>query len=118
MQRAKSGRPAYSSTSALSDHQNGNRTTDKDLRGLTAEQKTAEPTSAVGSHDDKIAMSLFRGCDDRLGGLSLRDMNSFGLDAQPIGRGFAIRQHCRGPFPLSRRVFRYFRRPRYPVGPP
>ena len=67
----------------LSDHQDGNRTTDEDLRGLAAEQKSAKPASAVGSHDDKIAMSRVGGCDDRLGGLSLGDMNSFGVDAKP-----------------------------------
>jgi hypothetical protein len=53
----------------LSDDQNGYRTADKDLGGLAAEQKTAQPASAVGGHDDKIAMSLVGGCDDRLGRL-------------------------------------------------
>src|SRR5262249_61201774 len=56
--RGAAGRWALS---ALSDHQNRNRTTDKHLRGLAAEQKTAEPASAVGSHDDEIATSLTGG---------------------------------------------------------
>jgi nucleotide-binding universal stress UspA family protein len=100
----------------LSDHQNGNRTADKDLRGLAAEQKTAKPASAVGGHDDKIAMSLLGGRDDCLGGLSLGDMNSFGVDAKPIRSSFDISQNRRGRFLLSRLVLRHFRRSRYPVG--
>jgi hypothetical protein len=68
----------------LSDHQNGNRTADKDLGGLAAEQKTAQPASTVGGHDDQIAMSLVGSCDDRLGRLSVGHMNGFGVDAKPI----------------------------------
>src|SRR5262249_266695 len=90
--------------SALSYHQNGSRTPDKDLGRVADEQKTGQPASAVGGHDDEIAMSLIGGCDDRLGGLSLGDMNSFGVDAQPIRCGFDISQNLRGRFLLSRLV--------------
>ena len=53
----------------LPDHENRNRTANKHLGGLAAEQKTAQPAPAVRGHDDEIAVSLSGGCDNRLGRL-------------------------------------------------
>ena len=67
-------------------HQDWDQTESEHLRNLAAQEQLGQSTPAVRAHDNQIARFLARSCDEAIGWVLIRDMDTTAILALSLGK--------------------------------